>query len=135
MYLLILADSLSFRYHSSITDNGQFTSIQCRADTAGLIESHNVSALLAKRGMAYVQPTDHLVGLDNRFRPYHFQTYAGEPQGENPLTASNNNLEISDILEVTPQNGSRMGGTRIAITMSDPLVQYADDVTVSVGGK
>ena len=28
-----------------------------------------------------------------------------------------------------------MGGTRVSITMSDPLVEYADDVTVLIGGE
>ena len=36
---------------------------------------------------------------------------------------------------MTPQQGSRLGGTRISITMSHSLNDYADKVTVSVGGK
>ena len=68
----------SCRYNSTITENGLFTTIQCLPDDGGLIDSHNASVLLAKRGQAYVRRDDQLVGIDNKLRPYHYQTYAGE---------------------------------------------------------
>lgn len=66
-----------FRYNSSITDSGDASTIECLPDLVGIIDSHNATAVLANRGTAYVDPLDHLVALDNRLRPYHFQTHAG----------------------------------------------------------
>ena len=72
---------ISCRYPSSITENGLFSTIQCLPDVGGLIDSHNASILLARRGMAYVRREDQLIGIDNKLRPYHYQTHAGEWAG------------------------------------------------------
>lgn len=66
------------RYGSTIESNLISTSIECLPALDGLIESHNASVVLARRGMAFVSPQANLVALDNSLRPYHFQTHAGE---------------------------------------------------------
>ena len=79
--IMIPALSLSLppcpRYGSAIESDLVTSSIQCLPPLEGIIDSHNVSVVLANRGMAYVRPEDNLVALDNKLRPYHFQTHAG----------------------------------------------------------
>lgn len=64
------------RYSSSIEENGVGASIECKPSMGSLIESHNVTAVLAKRGNVHVDSI--LLGIDNKFKPYHFQTHAGD---------------------------------------------------------
>ena len=74
----MISCSIVHRYGSSIVPGGVESAIECMPEMgASVIDSHNVTAILGRRGTAYVSLGDHLVGLDNNLRPYHFQTHAG----------------------------------------------------------
>lgn len=66
---------------------------------------------------SYIKLSEYIFGIDNRLRPYSYQTHA-------------------DILRVSPATGSVEGGTTITVETSVNLDSYnTDDVKVYVGGE
>ena len=67
-----------YRYNSNIDEYGLYACIECLPSLKNVIGSHNVTAVTSRRGTTYVDPSTNLIGFDNKFNPYHFQTHAGE---------------------------------------------------------
>ena len=66
-----------FRYRTTIADNGYLATVECNPELGGVIDSHNVTVVLGRHGNSLVRLQDNIVSLDNKLRPYHFQTHAG----------------------------------------------------------
>ena len=74
---MLIKISFDFRYRATIDGNGITATIECKPELGGIIDSHNVTVVLGRRGNSMVRLSDNIISLDNKLRPYHFQTHAG----------------------------------------------------------
>ncbi len=68
------------RFSATRGTGGKDSTVECQPDLDGIIDSHNVSVILGRSGNSFIDQEANIVSLDNKLRPYHFQTHAGKIQ-------------------------------------------------------
>jgi len=63
---------------AELNDNGQYGRIECLPSTGYNVGAMNVTLITEDRGASIVDTAYPLVSFDNKLRPYHIVTHAGE---------------------------------------------------------
>jgi len=70
----------SLRYIATYSAISGLSAIECQPNLDGIIDSHNITVVLGAHGNSVIATESNILSLDNKLRPYHFQTHAGNAE-------------------------------------------------------